>query len=204
VARRCSSYENGWSRLFRQIRDQAGAFCCASGGARRVILANSDFRGRTGGASERHDGKASQPILLERCRMRVPVLVAAAALHLAAPAAAQTSTDPNMPVAPAGLGDRITMGTQSFEPAYNPAGYQIAPSQLRAAQVRQLQQALRAQGYPVTRIDGRFGPETAGAMQSFQQRQNIPSPPGQVDARALGMLGVGVSPAAPGGAAPGR
>jgi peptidoglycan hydrolase-like protein with peptidoglycan-binding domain len=129
--------------------------------------------------------------------MRVSLLAAIAALTLAAPAAAQTSTDLNMPIAPAGLGERITAGTQTpFQPAYNPAGFQVAPSQLSAAQVRQLQQGLRAQGYPLRRVDGRFGPETAGALQSFQQRQNIASPPGQVDVRALGMLGVGV-PAAP-------
>jgi peptidoglycan hydrolase-like protein with peptidoglycan-binding domain len=126
------------------------------------------------------------------------LLAAAAALTLAVPAAAQSSSDLNMPVAPPGLGDRITMGTQTFEPAYNPAGFLISPSQLTAAQVRQLQQGLRAQGFPVTRIDGRFGPETAGALQGFQQRQNIPSPPGQADVRALNMLGIAVSPAAPG------
>ena len=137
-------------------------------------------------------------------RISYPVLAAVAALTLAAPAAAQTSTDLNMPVAPAGLGDHITMGTQTFEPAYNPAGFLIDPSQLTAAQVRQVQQGLRAQGFALRRIDGRFGPETAAALQGFQQRQNIPSPPGQADVRALNMLGVAISPAAPGGAAPGR
>ena len=136
--------------------------------------------------------------------MRISLLAAAAALTLAAPAAAQTSTDLNMPVAPAGLGDRVTMGTQNFAPAYNPAGFQVAPNQLSAAQVRQLQQGLRAQGYPLRRIDGRFGPETAAALQTFQQRQNIPSPPGQADVRALNMLGVPISPAAPPGPAPTR
>jgi peptidoglycan hydrolase-like protein with peptidoglycan-binding domain len=134
--------------------------------------------------------------------MRISSLAAAAALALAVPAVAQNSTDLNMPVAPPGLGDHVVMGTQTFEPAYNPAGFLVSPSQLSAAQVRQLQQSLRSQGFQVTRIDGRFGPETAGAMQAFQQRQNIPSPPGQVDTRALGMLGVGVAAAPYTGPAP--
>jgi hypothetical protein len=137
-----------------------------------------------------------------RNKMRNALLAAVAALTLAAPAAAQTSQDLNMPVAPPLLGERLGPNTQTFEPAYDPAGFQVDPSQLSAAQVRQLQQSLRAQGFPVTRVDGRFGPETAGAMQSFQQRQGIPSPPGQVDTRALGMLGVGVAAAAPSGPAP--
>jgi peptidoglycan hydrolase-like protein with peptidoglycan-binding domain len=135
------------------------------------------------------------------------LLAAVVALTLAAPAAAQTSppssANPlNMPVAPPGLGERITMGTQTFESPLA-AAYGVATSQLTAAQIRQIQQRLRAQGIALRRIDGRFGPETAGAVQSFEQRQNIASVPGQIDARTLGLLGVGVAPNQPRVAAPG-
>ena len=139
--------------------------------------------------------------------MRNSLLAAVAALTLAAQAAAQTSppssANPlNMPVAPPGLGERITSGVQTLEPPLA-AAYGLATSQLTAAQIRQIQQGLRAQGIPLRRIDGRFGPETAGAVQTFEQRQNIASVPGQIDARTLGLLGVGVAPNQPRVAAPG-
>jgi hypothetical protein len=42
----------------------------------------------------------------------------------------------------------------------------------------------------VRRVDGVYGPETAAAVQSFQQRQNIASAPGQLDAQTLSQLGI--------------
>jgi hypothetical protein len=135
--------------------------------------------------------------------MRISLLAAVAALTLATLAAAQTSTDLPMPVAPAGLGERITSGVQTDEPAPLAAAYGLATSQLTAAQIRQIQQGLRAQGIPLRRIDGRFGPETAGAVQSFEQRHNIASVTGQIDARTLSLLGVGVMPNQPRVGAPG-
>jgi peptidoglycan hydrolase-like protein with peptidoglycan-binding domain len=102
-----------------------------------------------------------------------------------------------MPVAPPGLGERITSGIETTEPAYPvspPApGAAVAPQLLSADQIRQLQQGLVAQGYAL-RVDGRWGPETAGAVQSYQQRQNIAVTPGSVDAQTLAMLGMSAAP----------
>ena len=131
--------------------------------------------------------------------MRNSLLAAVAALALAVPAAAQQQSMPTqgpMPVAPPGLGERITSGVETpglAFPAPPPAASAtLAPSRLNAAQIRQIQQGLRTQGYAVRRVDGRWGPETAAALQTFQQRQNITGTPGQIDAQTLSQLGVPV------------
>jgi peptidoglycan hydrolase-like protein with peptidoglycan-binding domain len=133
--------------------------------------------------------------------MRYSLLATAAALAFAAPALAQTNPPPSldqqlqMPVAPPGLGERITSGVETTEHLF-PAepSIPVSPGQLDAAQIRQLQQALSAQGYPVRRVDGVWGPETAGALQSFQQRQNPTAAPGQLDSQTLAQLGVIATP----------
>jgi len=133
--------------------------------------------------------------------MRYSLLAAVAALALAAPAAAQTnppslSDQLQMPVAPAGLGERITGGVESTETLVpSGAGALVAPAQLDASQIRQIQQSLRAQGFQVRRVDGVWGPETAAAVQSFQQQQNPTAPPGQLDAQTLNRLGVSTTAA---------
>lgn len=57
---------------------------------------------------------------------------------------------------------------------------------MSGSDVKNLQQALSAQGYPV-KIDGKFGPETVKALQAFQRSANI-RPDGAYGQRSAGIL----------------
>jgi peptidoglycan hydrolase-like protein with peptidoglycan-binding domain len=75
-----------------------------------------------------------------------------------------------------------------------------AQLQLSPSTVRQIQQALNQAGYSVGNVDGSWGPQTAQAMQNFQQAQGL-EPTGQPNQQTLSALGVQGGGVAAGGGA---
>jgi peptidoglycan hydrolase-like protein with peptidoglycan-binding domain len=73
-----------------------------------------------------------------------------------------------------------------------------AQLQLSPSTVRQIQQALNQAGYSVGNVDGVWGPQTAQALQNYQQAQGL-EPTGQLNQRTLAQLGVQGQGAAVGG-----
>jgi peptidoglycan hydrolase-like protein with peptidoglycan-binding domain len=67
--------------------------------------------------------------------------------------------------------------------------YEHAPIDLQMRAVAQAQALLRRAGYYGGRIDGVYGPGTAGAVRSFQSRAGI-LPTGQLDSGSLAALGL--------------
>jgi peptidoglycan hydrolase-like protein with peptidoglycan-binding domain len=51
----------------------------------------------------------------------------------------------------------------------------IAPSDLDASQIRQIQQALNKHGFDAGNVDGVWGSETREAVENFQEKRNIES-----------------------------
>jgi hypothetical protein len=72
------------------------------------------------------------------------------------------------------------------------SGQTMDPSQLSSDEVRQIQQRLQANGQQIRHVDGIWGPETAGALRSFQQQHSLGSG-GGVDQATLSALGVGTT-----------
>ena len=66
----------------------------------------------------------------------------------------------------------------------------IAPTSLDAQQIRHMQRALNQRGFDAGSVDGIWGPETAAAVKSFQERQNIQANGDQLNWRTLSALGV--------------
>jgi peptidoglycan hydrolase-like protein with peptidoglycan-binding domain len=62
--------------------------------------------------------------------------------------------------------------------------------QLPQSTLENVQQQLQQQGfYKNAKVDGRWGPQTRRAVQSFQQAKGMPAT-GQLDEQTLGALGV--------------
>jgi peptidoglycan hydrolase-like protein with peptidoglycan-binding domain len=61
---------------------------------------------------------------------------------------------------------------------------------LSSGQIRQVQQALDQKGFKAGNADGKLGPETKQALQSFQQSQHL-QVTGQPDQQTLAKLGIG-------------
>ena len=60
---------------------------------------------------------------------------------------------------------------------------------LSSGQIRQVQQALDQKGFKAGRSDGKLGPETKQALQSFQQSQGL-QVTGQLDQQTMAKLGI--------------
>jgi len=60
---------------------------------------------------------------------------------------------------------------------------------LSSSQIRQAQQALDQKGFNAGRADGKLGPETKQALQSFQQSQGL-QVTGQLDQQTMAKLGI--------------
>jgi len=60
---------------------------------------------------------------------------------------------------------------------------------LSSNQIRQAQQALDQKGFNAGRADGKLGPETKQALQSFQQSQGL-QVTGQLDQQTMAKLGI--------------
>ena len=62
--------------------------------------------------------------------------------------------------------------------------------QLSQSTLESVQEQLQQQGfYKNAKVDGRWGPQTRRAVQSFQQAKGMPAT-GQLDEQTLGALGV--------------
>ena len=100
-------------------------------------------------------------------------LMASAAIAI--PAAAQTT-----PPGP--------QTEQSQPPSAAPSQGAISPEGLSREQVMELQNALKAKGYEVGPADGIWGPNTANALRSFQDKQGLSG--GQLNSQTLSALGI--------------
>ena len=69
-------------------------------------------------------------------------------------------------------------------------GYQISPQQLRASQVREIQQALEDRGDSSVRVNGEWGPDTEAALKNFQKSENMISQTGDLDLPTILALGL--------------
>src|SRR5690349_9126395 len=119
-----------------------------------------------------------------RCARRWSTGVALAAA-LAAPPAAAAAPDPTT-----GWHGRAIERPEPARPVAEaawPRGWSAGPvatgtGSLRPSRrVRAVQRELRARGYGVGRVDGRFGPRTRGAVTWFQIKHGL-RPTGRVDA----------------------
>lgn len=66
-----------------------------------------------------------------------------------------------------------------------------SPSPLNSDQVTELQQALNEKGYDAGNVDGIIGPETRGAIESFQQEKGITAS-GELNQETIDALGLDV------------
>lgn len=93
----------------------------------------------------------------------------------------------------------------------NAAQQGIAPQSLRADQVRQIQEALKAKGLYRGGVDGKWGPATASAMRQFSAQRGEPGAAagtGRIAPQTLTALGLdpaqfGSTPGSPPSTAPG-
>jgi peptidoglycan hydrolase-like protein with peptidoglycan-binding domain len=69
-----------------------------------------------------------------------------------------------------------------------------AEHKANVAEVRQIQEALKAQGHDPGPIDGTMSGRTQEALRAFQTAQNLPVT-GQLDSETIKKLGVGRTPA---------
>ena len=69
------------------------------------------------------------------------------------------------------------------------ADQKISPDNLSRSDIRQIQQALNKDGFNVGRIDGRWGPETRGALKKFQHSKNV-NASGELDHQTVADLGL--------------
>jgi len=79
----------------------------------------------------------------------------------------------------------------------------VSPAALGPDQIRRMQQRLQDQGFAITQVDGIWGPETAGAVRSFELRQNGQASAlgaGRISTETLSRLGIdiGAGTTAPG------
>ena len=72
----------------------------------------------------------------------------------------------------------------------------MSPQNLPRREIRQVQQALDKDGFNAGRPDGRWGPETNGALKKFQQRKQLAAS-GQLDQQTITDLGLDTTRFAP-------
>jgi peptidoglycan hydrolase-like protein with peptidoglycan-binding domain len=77
---------------------------------------------------------------------------------------------------------------QSQPPSAAPSQGDMSPQSLSREQVMELQNALKAKGYDVGPADGVWGPNTASALRSFQDKQGLSG--GQLNSQTLSALGI--------------
>jgi Putative peptidoglycan binding domain len=65
----------------------------------------------------------------------------------------------------------------------------ISPDSLSRNEVRQVQEALKKNGFGAGPVDGRWGPKTSDALKRFQESKNIQAS-GQLDQKTLSGLGL--------------
>ncbi len=116
--------------------------------------------------------------------MKRALILAAAITSLAVPAAmAQTNTSAGQ--------TNSSQGQMNNSQGMQQQGT-INPEQLNTQQVRQIQTALKKQGFDTGKADGKWGKETENAINKFQQQKNLQGN-GQLDQQTLSALGVNVS-----------
>ncbi len=68
----------------------------------------------------------------------------------------------------------------------------ISPQKLSRSEIKQVQQALDKDGFKAGPTDGRWGPETRGAVKNFQQSKQM-QPSGKLDQQTVADLGLDAS-----------
>jgi peptidoglycan hydrolase-like protein with peptidoglycan-binding domain len=68
----------------------------------------------------------------------------------------------------------------------------ISPQEMSRSDIRQVQRALDKDGFKAGRADGRWGPETQGAVKQFQQSKQLQAT-GQLDQQTVADLGLDAS-----------
>jgi len=76
---------------------------------------------------------------------------------------------------------------QSRESPVPPNQKETVPVQLKAEQIKELQQRLNKQGFSSGNVDGIWGPDTSAAVMNFQARNGL-QPTGQLDQKTLKAL----------------
>jgi peptidoglycan hydrolase-like protein with peptidoglycan-binding domain len=75
--------------------------------------------------------------------------------------------------------------------AAGPALATTGASQMSSSQVKELQQALKTQGFlQQSTVDGIYGPETRAAVEEFQRTHHLTANGGQVDQQTVAALGL--------------
>jgi peptidoglycan hydrolase-like protein with peptidoglycan-binding domain len=67
---------------------------------------------------------------------------------------------------------------------------ETAPMHMKSSTLMEAQKKLNQEGFEAGRADGRWGPKTAEAVKSFQEKNNLPAT-GKLDEQALAVLGIG-------------
>lgn len=103
------------------------------------------------------------------------------------------------PSNPGSIGGSTTMNAPASGQTYNGSSSQMGNmsssgsgqgQQLSQDTVQNVQQQLQQQGYfKNAKVDGRWGPQTSQAVQSYQQAKGLPTT-GQLDQQTLSALGV--------------
>jgi peptidoglycan hydrolase-like protein with peptidoglycan-binding domain len=124
-------------------------------------------------------------------KMKRALILAATVASLSLPAMAQTNTNSNQTSSqPSQMNNSQSMQQQGRQSTQQQA---INPEQLSSQQVREIQTALKKQGFETGKADGKWGSETEAAVKKFQQKKNLQGN-GQLDEQTLSALGVNVSP----------
>lgn len=89
-----------------------------------------------------------------------------------------------------GAGGASSQGTSATQPGNTNSGGNGQHPQLSQDEIQNVQQQLQQQGfYKNAKVDGRWGPHTRQAVESFQQAKGLPAT-GQLDPQTLNALGV--------------
>jgi peptidoglycan hydrolase-like protein with peptidoglycan-binding domain len=121
--------------------------------------------------------------------MKRVLILAATVASLSGPALAQTNTNSGQTSSPTtqmNNSQSVQQGSQSTQQEA------INPEQLSSKDVRQIQTALKKEGFDTGKADGKWGSETQAAVKKFQQQKNLQAT-GQLDQETLSALGVNVS-----------
>jgi peptidoglycan hydrolase-like protein with peptidoglycan-binding domain len=89
-----------------------------------------------------------------------------------------------------GANPGATMHGNSMQSGNMNSGQSSEEQQLSQSEIQSVQQHLQQQGYyKNAKVDGRWGPQTRQAVESFQQAKGLPAT-GQLDQQTLNALGV--------------
>jgi peptidoglycan hydrolase-like protein with peptidoglycan-binding domain len=121
------------------------------------------------------------------------LIVTLATAALSIPAAAQGPAQ-NSPRSPSAQSAQPQQSGQQSQSGSNQAAQNetIAPRDLSAQQIKQLQQALNQKGMHAGKTDGKWGRETRAALEKFQKQQGMQAN-GRLDQQTLSDLGVNVA-----------